>query len=91
MRPASLSTQSMGRLRNGKPDVTALATREDAAGVGRASGDRRLRVVVHDYVGHPFQVHLSRELARRGMDVLHLSCDSFPGREPSRTPTTKAF
>jgi glycosyltransferase involved in cell wall biosynthesis len=36
-----------------------------------------LRVVVHDYVGHPFQVQLSRELARRGMDVLHLHCGSF--------------
>jgi glycosyltransferase involved in cell wall biosynthesis len=34
-------------------------------------------VVVHDYVGHPFQVQLSRELARRGMDVLHLHCGSF--------------
>jgi glycosyltransferase involved in cell wall biosynthesis len=67
----------MGLLRNEKPDVTALATREDAAGVVRAPGDRGLRVVVHDYVGHPFQVHLSRELARRGVDVLHLHCDSF--------------
>jgi putative colanic acid biosynthesis glycosyltransferase WcaI len=44
---------------------------------GHASGDRGLRVVVHDYVGHPFQVHLSRELARREMDVLHLHCDSY--------------
>jgi len=31
-----------------------------------------MRVVVHDYAGHPFQVQLSRELARRGHDVLHL-------------------
>lgn len=38
---------------------------------------RALRVAVHDYVGHPFQVQLSRELARRGMDVLHLHCGSF--------------
>jgi colanic acid biosynthesis glycosyl transferase WcaI len=52
----------MGLLSNGKP---------------HASGDRALRVVVHDYVGHPFQVQLSRELARRGMEVLHLHCDSF--------------
>jgi colanic acid biosynthesis glycosyl transferase WcaI len=44
---------------------------------GRAPGDGALRVVVHDYVGHPFQVQLSRELARRGMDVLHLHCGSF--------------
>jgi colanic acid biosynthesis glycosyl transferase WcaI len=30
-----------------------------------------MRVTVHDYSGHPFQVQLSRELARRGHDVLH--------------------
>jgi colanic acid biosynthesis glycosyl transferase WcaI len=46
-----------------------------ASGVLRL--ERALRVVVHDYVGHPFQVQLSRELARRGMDVLHLHCGSF--------------
>jgi glycosyltransferase involved in cell wall biosynthesis len=31
-----------------------------------------LRILLHDYSGHPFQVELSRELARRGHDVLHL-------------------
>jgi colanic acid biosynthesis glycosyl transferase WcaI len=31
-----------------------------------------MRVVVHDYAGHPFQVELSRSLARRGHEVLHL-------------------
>jgi putative colanic acid biosynthesis glycosyltransferase WcaI len=36
-----------------------------------------LRVVVHDYVGHPFQAQLARILARRGHDVLHLHCRSF--------------
>lgn len=35
-----------------------------------------MRVLVHDYAGHPFQVQLSRELARRGYDVLHLHCGS---------------
>jgi colanic acid biosynthesis glycosyl transferase WcaI len=30
-----------------------------------------MRVTVHDYSGHPFQVQLSRELARRGHSVLH--------------------
>lgn len=30
------------------------------------------RVLIHDYAGHPFQVQLSRELARRGYEVLHL-------------------
>jgi colanic acid biosynthesis glycosyl transferase WcaI len=37
-----------------------------------------LRIAVHDYVGHPFQVQLSRELARRGHDVIHLHFASFP-------------
>jgi glycosyltransferase involved in cell wall biosynthesis len=36
-----------------------------------------MRIVVHDYVGHPFQVQLSRELAGRGHEVLHLYCSSF--------------
>ena len=36
-----------------------------------------MRIVVSDYSGHPFQVELSRELARRGHDVLHLSTSSF--------------
>ena len=30
------------------------------------------RILIHDYAGHPFQVQLSRELAQRGYDVLHL-------------------
>jgi colanic acid biosynthesis glycosyl transferase WcaI len=36
-----------------------------------------MRVVVHDYSGHPFQVQLSRELARRGHEVLHLHFAGF--------------
>ncbi len=35
-----------------------------------------MRLIVHDYAGHPFQVQLSRELAARGHDVLHLYCGS---------------
>lgn len=31
-----------------------------------------MRILVHDYAGHPFQVQLSRELARRGHEVFHL-------------------
>jgi len=38
---------------------------------------RRLRIVVHDYAGHPFEVQLSRELARRGHEVLHLYCPAY--------------
>src|SRR3954468_9863605 len=35
-----------------------------------------MRIVVHDYAGHPFEVQLSRELAARGHHVLHLYCES---------------
>ena len=31
-----------------------------------------MRILIHDYAGHPFQVELSRSLARRGHDVLHV-------------------
>jgi len=40
-------------------------------------GQGGLRIVVHDYSGHPFQVQLSRELARRGNAVLHLHFQGF--------------
>lgn len=36
-----------------------------------------MRILISDYSGHPFQVQLSRELARRGHDVLHVFCASF--------------
>ena len=36
-----------------------------------------MKVVVHDYSGHPFQVQLSRELAQRGHEVVHVHCESF--------------
>jgi colanic acid biosynthesis glycosyl transferase WcaI len=36
-----------------------------------------LRLVVHDYSGHPGQIHLSRELARRGHHVEHQYCGSY--------------
>jgi glycosyltransferase involved in cell wall biosynthesis len=35
-----------------------------------------MRIIVHDYAGHPFQVQLSRELAARGHEILHLYCGS---------------
>ena len=37
-----------------------------------------MRLVIHDYSGHPGQVHLSRELARRGHHVEHQYCASYP-------------
>jgi glycosyltransferase involved in cell wall biosynthesis len=36
-----------------------------------------MRILVHDYSGHPFQAQLSRELARRGHEVLHLHAAFF--------------
>lgn len=33
-----------------------------------------MRILLHDYAGHPFQIQLSRSLARRGHDLLHLYC-----------------
>jgi colanic acid biosynthesis glycosyl transferase WcaI len=36
-----------------------------------------MRLVVCDYSGHPFQVQMSRELARRGHSVLHLYFSDF--------------
>jgi glycosyltransferase involved in cell wall biosynthesis len=36
-----------------------------------------VRLLIHDYSGHPFQVQLSRALAQRGHDVLHLYSSSF--------------
>jgi colanic acid biosynthesis glycosyl transferase WcaI len=36
-----------------------------------------VRVIVHDYSGHPFQVQLSRKLAGRGHEVLHVYCASY--------------
>jgi colanic acid biosynthesis glycosyl transferase WcaI len=35
-----------------------------------------MRIIVHDYAGHPFQVQLSRRLADRGHEVQHLYCAS---------------
>lgn len=36
-----------------------------------------MRILVHDFSGHPFQVQLSRWLARQGHDVLHAHCADF--------------
>ena len=37
----------------------------------------RLNIIVHDFSGHPGQVQLSRQLARRGHTVEHQFCSSF--------------
>jgi colanic acid biosynthesis glycosyl transferase WcaI len=38
-----------------------------------------MKCMVHDYAGHPFQVQLSRHLARRGHDVTHVYFADNPG------------
>src|SRR5260370_32791858 len=38
-----------------------------------------MKVRVHDYAGHPSQVHLSRQLAVRGHDVTHAYFAEDPG------------
>ncbi len=36
-----------------------------------------MRLLVHDFAGHPFQVELSRELSRRGHEVTHSYCPAW--------------
>jgi putative colanic acid biosynthesis glycosyltransferase WcaI len=57
------------------PSLTSLDASVNGNGGGGATVGRR--IMVHDHCGHPFQLQLSRELARRGYDVLHLYCGSF--------------
>jgi colanic acid biosynthesis glycosyl transferase WcaI len=38
-----------------------------------------MKIIIHDYAGHPFQVDLSRELAKRGHDVVHAYFAGDPG------------
>jgi hypothetical protein len=38
-----------------------------------------MRVVIHDYAGHPFQASLSRTLAQRGHPVTHIFFADNPG------------
>ncbi len=47
-----------------------------------------MHIVVHDYCGHPFQLQLSRELARRGNQVSHLyfAGDAGPKGSLDRAP-----
>src|SRR5215203_721783 len=52
------------------------------AGTARSSmgdAEKPLRILVHDFSGHPFQIDLSRALARRGHTVQHVYCESYTG------------
>jgi glycosyltransferase involved in cell wall biosynthesis len=37
-----------------------------------------MRILVHDFAGHPFQAQLSRELSSRGHRVVHAYCSGVP-------------
>lgn len=53
-----------------------------------------MRLLVCDFSGHPFQVQLSRELARRGHDVVHAFCPDYrsgQGDLSSRTTDPHTF
>jgi len=66
-------------LRETDADSTGEASRGTrrvtVASNGRSS--RSLRVLVHDFAGHPFQIDLSRALASRGHTVQHVYCGSY--------------
>ena len=56
--------------------------------------DRTLKIAVSDYPGHAFPAQLSRTLARRGHDVLHLSYADFQspkGRVAAESPDPPGF
>ncbi|ALG67294.1 glycosyltransferase family 4 protein [Beggiatoa leptomitoformis] len=38
-----------------------------------------MKILIHDYAGHPFQVQLSRALAQRGYTVIHAYCATVEG------------
>lgn len=52
----------------------------------RAPSNPRMRIVVHDFAGHPFQFQLSRQLAKNGHDVLHLFFSGFAGPKGNSRP-----
>ena len=71
-----------------RPQIDQLLRRSDSPSAGEAArtdlapcparGQQAdLRLVIHDYSGHPGQIHLSRELARRGHHVEHQYCASY--------------
>lgn len=53
--------------------MRGLPTSSSAATIGRlrAEGLGRMRILIHDFAGHPFQAQLSRELAKRGHEIVH--------------------
>jgi glycosyltransferase involved in cell wall biosynthesis len=46
-----------------------------------------MKIFVHDFAGHPFQIQLSTELARRGHSVVHAYFADIPGPKGKFTPS----
>ncbi|MGI8306356.1 glycosyltransferase family 4 protein [Saccharopolyspora hattusasensis] len=67
------STASTAVRRSGKPRGCSWKRHPEVI----IASQRPARIVVHDYLGHPFQIELSRELARRGHDVRHVYCSAI--------------
>lgn len=72
-KPLTLADERIRR-RQRRPDGAARIAPLSNGSRGRDAG---IRLVVHDYSGHPGQVHLSREMARRGHHVEHQYCASY--------------
>ena len=51
-----------------------------------------MKILVNDYAGHPFQIDLSRNLAAKGYNILHVYCSSVQSprgnieKEPNDSP-----
>ncbi len=59
--------------------VLGITIGHDAMKTGRTETlPHPMKVLVHDYAGHPYAVQLSRALARRGVEVLHVYSSSNP-------------
>jgi glycosyltransferase involved in cell wall biosynthesis len=74
---------------------TLIESGELASGPARAKDQgagEPVRILVHDYAGHPFQFDLSRALARRGHIVLHayFAGDQGPKGQIDRLPDDPA-
>ena len=61
---------------NGRSDGHSPQHKRDLNGNAR-NRPGGLRVLIHDFAGHPFQIDLSRALARRGHTVQHVYCGSY--------------
>lgn len=69
----------------GAPRGELAARLQRARHFGRHPRADGIRLVVHDFAGHPFTAELARELARRGHPTRYLSFASDPGPKGALT------